>query len=498
MNILRSITSITSPRRMTVISLYVVVLFAILIPFNGSAQTMDSVLVIKPETQSLDVAQIPEFAQKTRKLIIDIQRKTTTNEDLMEISAGISEVLNILAEKDTLLSDSLNQYRLDHFDKEDRQLSLLKVRLKQWKTTIEDITRDGLENDSIALSMIKVWQITLDTINAVQETNTVLNIGTESSNDLKAEIINFIADIQISQKSLSIYLDTVQHIQTEIAIAENKLGNISDLIESKRSYLKQNIWLAESPPIWEIKRDTIETSKTLNFADYINSDWSIIKAFFKNNPKLPYYFAIFFLIIFGIIIYLIPKAKELYVNFPEEFKEAGIILKYPFLAALLITWFSPLIFSYFPKELGDLVALIMLLPLVFMLSKLIPAWKWYSVVLFSCTYLLFLFFNEFDYTYFPQRLFLIIVNILAIALFYFYKKHNQFEQLNKGLYGTLPFLTNLFILFGTISLLASVFGAIQLAKLLVHAILGIILTIYVIETVISLVKNFLFFSFNLL
>jgi hypothetical protein len=164
MNMLRRKSSIRSPRRMTVFGLCVVILFTLQLPFYGLAQTRDSVLVIEPAIRSLDVAQIPEFAQKTRKLISDIQRITSSDKDLTEISHGTLEVLNILNEKDSLLSDSLKLYRMDQLDQEDRQLSLLDVRLTQWKYSIEDMIHDGREKDSMAVNVIGVWQLTLDSI----------------------------------------------------------------------------------------------------------------------------------------------------------------------------------------------------------------------------------------------------------------------------------------------------------------------------------------------
>jgi hypothetical protein len=53
---------------------------------------------------------------------------------------------------------------MDQLDQEDRQLSLLDVRLTQWKYSIEDMIHDGREKDSMAVNVIGVWQLTLDSI----------------------------------------------------------------------------------------------------------------------------------------------------------------------------------------------------------------------------------------------------------------------------------------------------------------------------------------------
>ena len=117
----------------------------------------------------MDLPQIPEFARKTRKLINDIQLYDADGESLKEISTGVARVLQVLDDKYIMLSDTLTKLRLDRLEKEDREVSLLNERLTQWKTTLDESFNDGQIKDSTASAMTRVWQITLDTINAVQK-----------------------------------------------------------------------------------------------------------------------------------------------------------------------------------------------------------------------------------------------------------------------------------------------------------------------------------------
>ena len=77
--------------------------------------------------------------------------------------------MQVLDDKYIMLSDTLTKLRLDRLEKEARELSLLNERLTKWKTTLDESFNDGQIKDSTASAMTRVWQITLDTINAVQK-----------------------------------------------------------------------------------------------------------------------------------------------------------------------------------------------------------------------------------------------------------------------------------------------------------------------------------------
>ena len=479
--------------RITLFGICVFVIIAIQIPYICLSQAKDSVALLISEPQAVEMAQIPEYGKRTRKLISDIQLITSDYESLHEISRGITDVSKTLDDKLTFLEDTITILRLDRLDKEKRELSLLNDRLNQWKTTIQDFTNDGKAKDSTASRMVKVWQLTLNTISVDQKKVVGNSNVAESPDDLRTEIENFIIDIQTSHQHLKNYLDSLQNIQTEITIAENKFGTITDLIESNRTSLRQNIWIPEALPIWQVGKDTLQISNVNRIEDYVKSNFNIISAFLKNNPKLPYYLSIFIILIFGIILYIRSKAKDLYIDFPEEYQKANIVLNYPLLAALFISWFSLMFFPFFPKELNDLISFVMLVPLLIILRQLNSNLKWHTLLLFSISYLLFLFVRDINYSYLPQRIFLTFINVLIAILFFYYKKQKeQVKKLNVFWYGTLPFVINIFILLSIISLLGSIFGNLQLTQLLTYVSLGLIIAIHVLRTAVRLVQSFVF------
>ncbi len=469
------------------------VLFIFLSPLTSFSQETESVDSSKKELGPLGMLQIPAFGKDTRNLINDIKLIVNNHEEQDEIEPELDEVLTLLDKKLTALSDTSKIFRLDALEKEDRELSLLNQRIVQWKTTTLDLSRVGQNKDSLASSMIHVWQSTLDSIKISQKHTSQVKEESQKTNDIKTEVIQFIDDLHNSQNALHIYLDSIQNIQADITIAENKIGSISDLIQVSRAHQKQSIWLPESPPIWEVKKDTTAGGKKRRITDLVAADSSIINAFLKNNPKLPYYFAVLIALVFGLILYLRPRTKTIYNDFKDEFKEANVLLDHPLLSALIIAWFATLLITSFPRELKDLISLLMFAPLLIVLRKLNPNWKWQTLLVFSCSYLLFLIIREIDYTHLTQRIFLIFVNLLALLLFlYFRKQKEQMEKLRKFWFGTLPFIINLFIAVGILSLLASIFGSIELSQLLSHMLLGTILSIHILKTAVLLLRNFVF------
>lgn len=474
-------------KRIFNISICVYFILVLHLPLISLSQSTTSSVSNQLAQKALSLVEIPDYGKQTRKLINDIELRTKDTKTFDEVSLGIDDILNVLDQKTALLSDTINQFDIDRLEKEERELSLVNQRIIQWKTAIQEINRDSQSKDSSAKVLLNAWQLTLDSISYGKSQTS------ESPNDLKTEILNFISDLTASQSSLRSYLDSIQTAQTELTIAENKLGNISNLIESDKTKLTKSIWVSDAPPIWSVPKDTLDISKADKLEYFVDSNLNMVQAFFKNNPKLPYYSLISFLCVLGIILYLKSKAKNLYEGLQEEFQEANIVLSYPLIATLIIFWFLSLFFTFFPKELNDVLSFFMLIPLVILLKTLNSDWKWHTVIIFSCSYLVFLLIRDIDYTFMGQRIFLIIINVLLLLLFVYYRKNKEsLEQANKFWYGTLPFFINLFIIIGIVALLASVFGNIQLARLLNYIMLGVVITIHTIRAVVRLVRNFVF------
>lgn len=459
----------------------------------GFSQTTEVKNAPAIEPKALEMVQIPDYAKRSMSLIKDIRVIVDDEVKLDDILPGLEDVLSVLDKKDSILSDTLNTYRLDDLDKEDRELALFNQRILQWKNSVQSFQKNAQYKDSVLSSISHIWQLTLDSINISDKRSAESKGSIEKSDNIRSEIVGLLSDLQTSQVDLHAYLERVQNIQTEITIAESKLGNISNLIDSRRTRLRQSIWIPDYPLVWKVQKDTVEVNVSERVLNFIDTDANIIRAFLKNNPLLPYYFGFFILLIFGTLLYLRPKTEAIYADFQEEFKETAILLRNPFFSTLIIAWFCFAWLSFIPRELKDFMALLMFLPTVFILSKLNPTWKWYAVLIFSCSFLLFLIIKELDYSHLGPRVFLIALNLFTIMLFvYFRAKRVLIDQLDKFLSTSYSLIINLFIGVGCISLFASVLGSIQLAQLLSYATLGVIVLLYVLRTALLLIRSFIF------
>jgi small-conductance mechanosensitive channel len=475
------------------IRIFLFVVFCALFPILSTAQNENKLDSTQTKPIPLELGQIPDYGKQTRKLINDIAAKLSKDNNLVVISTGLIDVSKVVNDKYTLLSDTIKEIKIDNLDKEERELSLLNQRILEWKSSIQEIIRDGINKDSSATQMLLVWQLTNDYFNTQEKPEPGKKESSDDTNDLQTEILIFISELNDSKKNLKIFLDSIQNIQREITIVENKIGNIFDLIQTNKRNLQQNIWFPDSPALWEMKKDTVNLRVLQETKEFVTTNKNILSAFFKNNPKLHYYFGLFFLGIFVIILYLKGKSEDLYNDFQEEYQEAKIVLENPFLSSLIIVWFVTLFYTFFPKELKDLISFFMLIPLLFVLKKMNANWKWYSYLLFSSAYILFLIIREIDYSHLLQRIFLIFINVNTIVLFIFYKKKRaKSEIMRKYWFGTLPFIINIFIVLGFIALFVNALGSIRLALLLIYVSLGFIIVIYVLKTAVTLVRNFIY------
>lgn len=470
----------------------ILLFIGLLMPLFAITQKLSSEDSLQIVPQALELNQIPDFGKRTRKLINDIQEIIDKNESLDEIMPGVDGVVEILDKKETFLRDSLMVYRLDRLQKEDRELSLLGQRVNKWKESIEGVWDEISEKDSIANSIIDIWQITLDTLN-LEDDHIAKKSDTIKVGDIRTEVIKYVDDLKASKESLSDFSRSVQDIQTQITITENQIGNISDIIAQKEDALVNELWVPESPAIWEVRKDTANLSAESNLFEFVKSNWSIITVFHKNHPDLPNNALMFLIVIFGTILFIKARAKNLYTNYQEELASAEIVLQNPLIATLIIGWFFTLFFADTPKELNDLISLVMLAPVIFILRKIEPNWTWRKVLIFAITYILFLIIREIDYNVLSRRLFLLVLDIIAVVSISYLLKHQElYQRINKYWHGSVPLLGYFFRIICMIAIVGNLFGTVQLAQLLTYVTLGTIITLHVLSACIVLTRNFTF------
>ena len=472
----------------------VLILFiGILFPIAGIAQSpvkSDSIEIVP---NALPLIQIPEYGQKTRRLINQTEVLMSQDEELNEITEEIDEILVRMDEKNKILGDSSKVFNQDLLNREERELSLLYQQLSQNKNKVQIII-DEQQQKSLDIDLnYKMWQLTMDSIHKTIDHSKSTGEADTNLVNIKSDVENFLASLSTALSDLRIFSKTLEQYLTQIALAENKLNDVSNLIAFHKEKVMNDLWFPESPAIWKVRTDTSKIAKKQEIGKFFESDFNIIKVYLKNQPALPFYILVYFLMILGLILYIRVKANKLFTDFKLELSETKIILKNPLLSALIISWFGLFLFTNFPKELNDLLSIIMLLPLIIILKKLYQEWRWYNIILFSISYLLFFVVFNLDYAYLAQRIILLSANLFAlIVLVDLRKQNNTVTGFNKFWKEVLQIIIQIFIFLSFISLAANVLGSIRLAQLLTYACLGTILTIHALKAAVSLSRGFVF------
>lgn len=474
------------------LNVFVLLLLGVLLSFFSSAQNDNKSDSVKSKVTALELINIPDFGNQTRNLIDDIQVLVADKKNPDVVFSEIKNVISLLNEKQVALDDTLVKLQLDQLVKEKSELLIIEERIASGNVRIEEILNQAHTYDSTALAMVEIWQVTLNSVSLTMPKNQKTGRAKEPDN-LKNEISVFITDLQKSRDELLVYQDTFQILQTEITIAQNKLGNITNFVENNIKYLKRNIWVPDSPPIWQVGKDTLEVDIKKRVGEIVDAELDTITSFYNKNQKLPYYLLIILLSIFVVIIYLRIKSHDLYADYQQEFKEANVVFHNPLLSTLLIFWFSTLFFSFFPKEIRNIISMVMILPLMIMLIRLNPGRKWYSFVLFSLYFIIFLIVKKVDYNHLMQRIFLTSINVLTLVFLIIFNRNKKINiELNKFWFGALPFVNNLLIFMTFIALVTSIIGSIQLSKSLIYVVSGLIIVIFTLQTIIQMVINLVF------
>lgn len=462
-------------------------------PIEGITQStiIDDSLNISPH--ALPLYQIPEYGQKTLQLINLTEVLISQHEELNEINEEVDEILIRMDEKNKTLGDSSKVFNQDQLNKEERELSLLYQQLSQDKNKVQNIIDEQQQKSYDVDFDYKMWQLTMDSIHKPIENSQSIGEADTNLLNIKSDIENFLASLSSVSSDLSIFSKTLEQHFTQIAMAENKLNKVSNLITFHKENVMRDIWFPESPAIWNVRADTLKIAEKQEISKYFETGFHIIKVYLKNRTALPFYILVYFLMILGAILYIRVKSHKLFTDFNLELSETNIILKTPLLSSLIISWFGLFLFTDFPKELNDLLSIIMWLPLIVILKKLYQEWRWYNMVLFSISYLLFFVVLNLDYLYLAQRIILMSANLFAlIVLVNLRKQNNAITGHNSFWKGVLQIILQLFIFLSLMSLAASVIGSIRLAEQLTYAIIGTIITIHALKAAVSLSKGFAF------
>lgn len=343
-------SKILSRSEKNIIGCNLIIMLIFLLPWYCISSTLSNIDSLKTEQQVLLINQIPEAGRYTGQLINQAESFIAQNKNLSVIPDEVENMFILLNENLELLGDSTRPFNREQLNKKERELDLMNQQLDRWQLNTQQINKERTKKTAAIDSILVIWQHTYDSLHrSIIYYDSIGQIDTNLL-DIKTDIENFIGSLTVANNELSQSFADLEKLRTRITLLENKLVSVSNYLQYHKENLIQDIWIPESPPIWEVKSDTIAFVEEQEILTSIKSDYNIIIVFWKNHPLLPYQLMLYFLLILGTILYLRLKARKLFADFGDKLHESKIVLQHPVLSSLIICWFGSLIFTFFSQR----------------------------------------------------------------------------------------------------------------------------------------------------
>lgn len=461
-----------------------------------SSEVQDTLIKVE-DPQAFNLLDIPEKGKETRFFLNTSVAFLENRAPLQNIVTGLENLSPFLKDKVLELSDTNQIFKIDRLDKESLELSFSERELEIWGTTLQNDLEESNQRQLTSEFLLVSWTLTLDSLNVKKppEGAEADSIEIASVNQIKGDINLYITELGALKDSLSILQDELRSYQTILTNENVRLKRAESLLEARRAQVREDIWIPDYPAIWnlEIKADSSQTVGQTGLVKAVEGDMRIAKGLMKTQPKIPYYALFYFLAILFTLLFLRKNSAKYKDSFSvKEFEEAEILLKHPFSSSIVVGWFGAFLFFNIPENILKLVALVAMVPVVYLVHLLNPNWSKRRLLLFTAIYLLFLFLPNLYFDGFLMRTGLIL---LLFALLYLVndlrKRKTEIIANNPYWGGTIPTLINLFTIFCWIGLIAAVLGNVRLAQLLINTLLGTALFFVVLKTAVTLLRSFI-------
>ena len=464
-----------------------------------NAQDITPADSLTPALRALTTLEIPDYAQSSREIINQVNDVLNEEETLSESLSDVGETESQIQQKITL-SDSTEEFiRLDRLNEEKRALDNIEEKLNRWETDINEWLEKAaplLNNIDTSLLVWKLTQDSLqvrqtpqevnqDSLEAIQETNI--------QNNIDSTVNSFINELTEIQSIFSNSIFEIKNNANRISIAFNHLELARSSLAEKRKNMIGNIWIPESPPIWQMHKDTASQDSTeeSRLQSILSNYQDVGRDYVKENANIIYTSLFTFILILALLVYLRKRADDYYHNFQDELKEAKILLNHPITASIIVSSFLLSISQEFPREVENIISIIVLGPISYLLWLLWNKTKPLKLIFFIIVYLFFVFLS--DLIIFPilHRYLLLFINLLVIIILYRVQEQDLLKT-EKFWSNILPYLIKFFFLLNVVSVLANILGMVQLTQLITNSILGTYVFFVLLMEILFLIRSLLY------
>lgn len=441
------------------------------------------------------IGEVADYSSQSRQLILNVEALKDQRSELVPVEQEFLELDTLFQFKIDAISDSNTLWRLDQLEKEEQEVQLIKSRLEAKKTQIQGWTADA-QNSDLELNFLQAsWSLTLDSL---EQEMKVVEGGSPEELEIRQRMSENIttlqSDLRTTQTALRSHRNYLQSVQSELNVTLDKINQVQILIKTRIDDVVNQIWLPDRPPIWKLFQDTlVEPTQIEEFTKIFAIESNIWAGYRRTHPNLPLFLLGFSTTLLLLIFYLRSKKEKLDVHYQEELAPASTLLSYPIFSTLVITWFMVELFFSLPSELGQAFAAYMIIPVCFLYWRIDPERKWWEVGIIALFYMAFLLLTPVRQFPILHRVLLLLVSLGALARLFTYRRNNRaIRNYNATWFNLLPLIVNFFIGIGTLALIGTIMGSIQLAQLLCRAMLGSYLSFIILNEAVILFRSLLF------
>ena len=489
--------------RYFVLRLWLVLFLAI--PLISVSQIVND--TIPKVSHAIENTEISDYRKNTKLLVDDTELLLQDFQKLEPLKSQLIKDHSFFSNRLLLLKDSVSRFKLDKINRFENNAKEYNIKLDRQKKVISKWRSQINEKQQRINFDIQNWQLTKDSLNAIQsdvkETDpnqTSIDSTQTSIDSTQTNILNRVNEqVEKSLKSLALLQDNLRLwndrlTETENAhtVAEGEINEINSLLSSKRKAILNNIWTAEYSPIWSMQKD-VSISNNSKFKVIIHSRIEDLKK--SVNSHTDFYYAIFFSFIFilSIVLFLKIKSRKAPIANPTSLWDTHLLVKYPILSTFILLSFVLFIFYSIPLELKALLFLISIIPFAILLWELNPKRGAHTVGLFVFYCLAFISIPYLGESIILLRYGLLFLNGLSILLLLLLGNNRELLDEEKSYWlGPLPFLIYTLIFINILAVIGNLIGNVQLAMILTETSIGTFLAFTIIKESVKLVYSFLY------
>ncbi|MEM9328846.1 MAG: mechanosensitive ion channel domain-containing protein [Bacteroidota bacterium] len=415
---------------------------------NEATDPSDSI----PLPQALPTSEIPKLIESQNASIQEIDQLAERPKFVDEVQEAIPDFIRKVDSSYAIYVDSTREYTYGQLDRAETFWSVTSKQAGDWSKKISERIRSIEAKRTDVQYEKQVALLTLESAREQEAPGEVLRSVQDVINQYDAQLSKL---QQVVNKQLT--------IQTSITPAIAKINNGQAFLAKRREEKLSNLWQIHTDPIWSAQRDTVSVFKA--FAREYKRDLNIAYNYVRENEDFRFFTSLVFLLLGGYLLFFKRRTQQLLKDKNEEVLRVRLLIKYPLLSALFITFVFILLALEPVSELNRLFTLVITVPTIYIFYAVSHHYRREQVWMFLVLIFYFELYQPLEDTY-AGRVMQLLMNIglLAVAINIITKRRFLVYRQQIRPYLNFAIQALAFLLFG--SIMANIVGAMQLSRLL--------------------------------